>query len=63
MDYESFRSVREKISPEEYLKLKDKDKANIADSRIVPPSLENPKDFGSFEVIYNTSSYKNLGWI
>lgn len=47
----------ETFSPETYLELNQRDKANIASIRIIPAEL-GKSDFGKIHIIYKTPTYK-----
>lgn len=57
MVYNAYLSKREQLNPEEYLKLSELEKSNIVESRIVPPSLDDPDDFGKIEIVKRWPSY------
>lgn len=59
MSLECDKFNKEIISPEEYLKLTDSDKANIESSKIIPPSLGS-NDFGKIEINYKYPIYKDM---
>jgi hypothetical protein len=51
MNLEAFPIKSEKLTPQEFMNLSPLEKANIENSRIIPPVL-GELDFGSIEVNY-----------
>lgn len=56
VDYDIFPIKSEKLTPKEFINLTPSEKANIENSRIVPPRL-GEWDFGSIEVNYKDVIY------
>jgi hypothetical protein len=47
----------ENLSPENYLKLDERERANIISTKIIPSRL-GKSDFGQIRVVYRTPTYK-----
>jgi len=49
------------LTPEEYLALSDKEKADISSVRIMPPSFDKDNDFGGIAVKLKRPTYTVYG--
>lgn len=49
---------RERLTPEEYLNRRAKDPKSLKRVRIIPPSLTDDDDYGSFEIEKDTPLYE-----
>lgn len=57
MHLKAIRVISEQVSPQQFLRLSSIEKANIAESRIIPPKL-GENEFGKIEISYKDPFYK-----